>query len=61
MHIIVYANTNTKVRSPGESYGLWCNTGFHRNIIKFSATCVLQIGRFDISVIQPSIALVKPL
>ena len=51
MHIIVYANTNTKVRSPGESYGLWCNTGFHRNIIKCSATCVLQIGRFDLSVI----------
>ena len=61
MHIIVYANTNTKVRSPGESYGLWCNTGFHRNIIKFSATCALQIGTFDLPVIQPPIALVKPL
>ena len=61
MHIILYANANTKVRSPGESYGLWCNTGFHRNIIKFSATCVLQIRRFDLSVIQPPIALVKPL
>ena len=61
MHIIVYANTNTKVRSPGESFGLWCNTGFHRNIIKFSATCALQIGTFDLPVIQPPIALVKPL
>ena len=59
MHIIVYANTNTKVRSPGESFGLWCNTGFHRNIIKFSATCALQIGRFNLSVIQPPIACAK--
>ena len=47
--------------SPGESYGLWCNTGFHRNIIKFSATCALQIGTFDLPVIQPPIALLKPL